>query len=379
MKKNKKTRVIDGKEYEDRRVSLKDEEKEIIESLRATGVVPNQHLISSDRNIIKIKENYEELRKRYSGLLKEHEKLQEVFNFATEIENMKFNKMKIKPKSTKTAVGEATAVFMASDWHVGERVTLESVSNLNVYNPQTARARAHSFFRKGLFLTDVVRKGIKIRDLVLYLGGDFLSGYIHKELEESNYMSPIEETMFATELLSEGIDFLLDEGGFDTITVPCSVGNHARTTEKFRISTEHQNNFEYLMYMNIAKMYRNNPRIRFIIPKSYFTYYTVYDRFKLRCHHGHACKFYGGVSGISLVINKSINLWNKQEREKVYIDLVGHFHQSNDFNNCITNGSVVGYNAFALTNKFPFEEPCQQFFTIDKERGKTFVAPIFVN
>jgi hypothetical protein len=43
------------------------------------------------------------------------------------------------------------------------------------------------------------------------------------------------------------------------------------------------------------------------------------------------------------------------------------------------NGSLVGYNAFALSIKAGFEPPKQAFFLIDKSVGKTVVTPIILS
>jgi hypothetical protein len=44
----------------------------------------------------------------------------------------------------------------------------------------------------------------------------------------------------------------------------------------------------------------------------------------------------------------------------------------------VCNGSLVGYNAYAIRNKFSFEQPKQQLLLIDKKRGRTFSCPILL-
>ena len=49
-----------------------------------------------------------------------------------------------------------------------------------------------------------------------------------------------------------------------------------------------------------------------------------------------------------------------------------------DGGNFISNGSLIGYNAFAVKIGASYEPPRQAFCLIDSKRGKTGVFPIFV-
>jgi len=56
-----------------------------------------------------------------------------------------------------------------------------------------------------------------------------------------------------------------------------------------------------------------------------------------------------------------------------------HFHQLKDGGNWTCNGSLVGYNDFALFIKADFEQPRQTFFLIDRDVGKTAVIPVILH
>jgi hypothetical protein len=104
----------------------------------------------------------------------------------------------------------------------------------------------------------------------------------------------------------------------------------------------------------------------------------VYDKM-LRIHHGHNIKYQGGVGGISVPAGKAISQWDKER--SAYLDIFGHYHQlemDTGTSKYVLNGSIVGYNAFAVSIKAGFEQPKQGFMLIDKHRGKTVTAPIFV-
>ena len=48
---------------------------------------------------------------------------------------------------------------------------------------------------------------------------------------------------------------------------------------------------------------------------------------------------------------------------------IGHFHSTVNTPSAVVNGSIIGYNAFALTNGFLAERPSQQMIVYDTELG----------
>ena len=94
-------------------------------------------------------------------------------------------KSKPKPKAMEVSMNdkaEAVAVALLSDVHAEEEVTPASVNGLNEYNLSIAEERLEKFFRTTARLTEIERGGAKIDTLILWLGGDLLSGMIHEEL-----------------------------------------------------------------------------------------------------------------------------------------------------------------------------------------------------
>jgi hypothetical protein len=176
----------------------------------------------------------------------------------------------------------------------------------------------------------------------------------------------------AQNLIISGLEFLLNHSPFSFV-IPCHSGNHARTTQKTRFGAENGHSLEYLMYLHLAAYFRNEPRVTFLIPEGMHSYVDVYNQ-TIRFHHGHAVKYGGGVGGIYIPVNKAIAQWNKARRAD--LDVFGHFHQMRDGGNFICNGSLIGYNAFALSIKADYEPPKQALFLLDKKRGRTCTWPI---
>jgi len=273
-------------------------------------------------------------------------------------------------------VSEAVAFMVASDWHVEETVNSNTVNGLNSYNLDIAKDRAEKFFQNGLRLVKIQQKDTKIDTIVMPLLGDFISNGIHDELMETNSLQPVDAVIFAQNLIASGIEYLLKDKSIKKIIIPCHSGNHGRITEKRRISTESGNSLEYFMYCQLANYFKGNSRIKFLVSQSYLSYLDVYG-YTIRFHHGHAMRYAGGIGGITIPVNKAIAQWNKLQRAD--IEVFGHFHQKFDGGNFICNGSLIGYNAYALSIKASYEKPTQVFFCVSKRHGKTVVAPIFMS
>lgn len=279
-----------------------------------------------------------------------------------------------KIESVRNDKSEATAVMVASDWHIDEVVREEQVSGLNVFNETICRERIARFFRRGLGLVHKEAQAVHIHRLILALLGDFISGSIHEELMEGNRILPVFAIIEAQEHLISGIRYLLENSDLNLV-IPCASGNHARFTQKQRISTEAGNSLERLLYHSLAQVFANEPRIQFVISNGYHTYVKVYETV-LRLHHGHAVRYNGGVGGITIPLNKAVAQWDIGRRAS--IDVIGHWHQFLDGGKWIANGSLIGYSAYALSIKATPEPPRQAFFLIDEDFGKTVVAPILL-
>lgn len=332
-----------------------------------------QEEIKSDRVIRKLKETSSFSDKKNKALLAKVEELENQLEFAFGVkENTRSFPISIKKTSEKS---EATAFWLASDWHVGEKVTFGQTNGINEYNPDIARSRAEAFFRNGLRLTDMAAKEVGVNTIVLALLGDFITNNLHMEAVENNYLAPAEETFFAQELLISGINFILENSKYNLI-IPCHSGNHGRTTKYSQFGSENGHSFEWMVYMNMADRFRGNKRVTFIISEGAHSYLDVYG-YNVRFLHGHDVKFGGGVGGLTIPLNKAIAQWDKAR--PAYITCLGHFHQRFDGGSFMANGSLIGYNAFALSIKASAEKPAQQFFLIDKTRGKTIVAPILLD
>ena len=279
----------------------------------------------------------------------------------------------IKARTKKS--GEATAIAMLSDVHWGEVVDPRTINGMNEYTPEIAERAVRLFFQGIRDHIETQRAGVRIRDLILVLGGDLITGSIHDELQEVNALGPIPEAIEVQAAIKTGIRFLLDDRQL-RIRVACVYGNHGRITKKRRHATGARHNIERLIYENLRVQFEDTKRVHWTVANGAHIYQQVYDNGIIRITHGDDCKFFGGAAGLSLPLHKAVKAWNTVR----YADLtiLGHFHQLKDFGHSIVNGSTIGFNAYALAIKAEFEPPRQAFFLWDKTHGKTIFAPIIV-
>lgn len=282
----------------------------------------------------------------------------------------------VKIEETKGVTSEAISTFLFSDLHLEERVDSDTVNGMNHYTVDEAVRRSRNYFVNAVRLNTIFSRDVTIKKGVLALLGDNITGYIHDELEESNYLSPTQATLKAYDILVSGINYMLDNTKLE-LTVICKIGNHGRTTVKRRISTGYKNSYEWMMYHFIKCHFAGNDRLNIVVDNSYHTYVDYFGRYTGRFHHGDDIKYQGGIGGIAIPANKAIHEWNSIRRAD--FDCFGHYHQQmKDARTFTCNGSIIGYNAYAISIKAPYEVPRQTMFLVDKKRGKSVEASIDV-
>ncbi len=269
----------------------------------------------------------------------------------------------------------ATPIILFSDWHLEENIERGIVNGYNEYNLKIAEQRVFAVVKNALKLITKEAQDTNINDAIFWLGGDVISGYIHDELIESNNLSPMEAIRVAKKLYIWAINHILANTKLKLI-IPCSIGNHSRSTKKMQMSTGYKNNYEYMMYMDLQDLYQTNKRVQFHVPISDDCYVEVYGKVN-RFFHGDAVKYGGGIGGLSIPLTKYI--MRKDAQTKADHTFMGHFHQLGYIHgiNCCVNGSLVGLSAYGYKAGFKPEVPAQAFTLLDEKRGYTVKTPIF--
>ena len=276
------------------------------------------------------------------------------------------------PKSRKKH--DATMVVLLSDIHAEERVDPETVNGLNDYSLDVCDSRMSELMERFAVLLQHERQLARIDRVVVWLGGDFISGHIHDDTAELAQLAPLTATRWIGGRLRGFIDAVSENA--KEVVVATNSGNHGRSTEKLRIGTELEHSFEQNLYLTMAAA-ESRKNVRWQVGTGYLNYVDL-DGFLVRFHHGHAIKYGGGIGGITIPTNKAIAAWDAVKRAD--LTCFGHWHQFQWLRagRYVANGSVIGHSAYATRIKAAYEPPCQACIVIDHGRHEvTKAMPIY--
>lgn len=283
---------------------------------------------------------------------------------------------RLAAREVRSGLREAAATVVLGDWHVEETVEQEKVFYRNSYNLDIAKLRVSRLAEAIVWLVQANQRDFHIRDLVLGIVGDLMSGGIHEELVETNGLSPTYAALYARSLLRDLITFLLEHLDIDTIWLLGGHGNHGRTTAKKRIKTGAENSYEHMMLLTLMDEMRNEKRVKWIVPRAEQIYFPIYDCWT-RWMHGDEVKYNAGLGGISVPLNRAV--YRLKSVQDCRLTCLGHHHTYHPGQASHVNGSLIGYTEYAMSGTFEREDPMQSFFLLDSKRWKCQVTPLWVD
>lgn len=263
-----------------------------------------------------------------------------------------------------------------SDFHWGETVRKEEVGGVNEFNRKIARERFRMLVQSTIELAKHHMVKPKYPGIVVCLGGDLITGNLH-DLAESNDGYVQQSILEVQEMLEWGLGQMAD--AFGQVFVPCVVGNHGRTTLKPKTKGRVYESFEWNIYCQLEKYFRNDRRIQFLIPGETDAYFKVHGhRFLLT--HGDTLGVKGG-DGIIGAIGPIARGATKVGRSEAQIGrdfdtlLMGHYHTyipRGDAVPVIVNGALKGYDEYArLMLRVPYSRPSQALWFVHPKYGIT--------
>jgi len=209
--------------------------------------------------------------------------------------------------------------------------------------------------------------------VLVWLGGDHITGHIHPDCMEVAQLSPMNATRWIAERLRGFIDAIAQHA--DEVIVCTNAGNHGRSTEKNRIATELDHSWEQMMYFTLAREEKNK-NVRWQIAAGHIGYVDL-DGFIVRTTHGHSIRYQGGNYGLALPASKAIARWDAGR--KADLTIFGHYHSFGWLRGAryVANGSVIGHSPYAERVASP-ERPCQGMAIICHQRHEvTRAYPLF--
>jgi hypothetical protein len=336
------------------------------------GDVAHADRLQADAEIARLRSEVASLKARYKAALGQ---IDAERTRADAIAGLTGIKGKAPPaRKAKAAKGGATVIVALSDWHVEERVDPATVNGLNDYDLEVADRRIAELAERFAALLEHERQLVTVDHVVVWLGGDFLSGHIHEDTAEMAQLAPLAATRWAGERIRGFLDMVA--GMARRVTVATNSGNHGRSTPKLRVGTELDHSFEQDLYLRLAAEERQ-ANVQWQVGTGYLNVVDL-DGFKVRFHHGHAVSYGGGVGGITIPTNKAIAAWDRIDRADLTV--FGHWHQFSWLRSSryVSNGSLIGHSAYATRIKASYEPPCQAFVVVDHGRREvTKALPLF--
>ena len=284
--------------------------------------------------------------------------------------------LKEPPKKIHNFPGVPT--LFASDWHFGEFVNPEVINGVNSYDREIARARGKAFFDRGVDLLANHVTHPNFPGVVLAIGGDMVTGDIHKELAETNDITTPEAVFDLFDIFVYGITLLADK--FGKVFAPCVTGNHGRQTEKIQHKNRARKNWDWMLYMLLARHFKSDKRVKFLVPDGTDATFSIYGH---RYCLTHGDQFRGGdgmIGALGPIIRGDHRKRGRNGQIGLPYDtlILGHWHQLVMTERVIVNGSLKGYDEYAAANNFGFERPQQAIWLTHPTHGITIRMPIYV-
>lgn len=268
-------------------------------------------------------------------------------------------------------------VLFLSDLHIGEVVRPEEVRGSNGFNLAIARARLRQTAEVAVTLLRSHMAHPHYEGLLLLLGGDIISGGLHDELVQTDVPeTPLGQSRVAAELLSDLVAFLVREMG--RVSVYGVPGNHGRVSRRPRAKLYAQDNLDYHTYLMLERDHRATEGVDFNFPASRDLTIEVAGH-RLLLTHGDQFRGGDGMIGpIGPVVRGDIRkrILGEALGDSHDLLLCGHFHQMIATRRVMVNGSLKGYDEYALGIGAPWEPPQQLLFTLHPRLGVNWIMPI---
>lgn len=301
--------------------------------------------------------------------------IEELISFEEFKEEIKtFNKQvpikfhKPLPAKKKKVKAKRTVVAHVSDTHIGVVINKEEMGNLNEFNPLIASRRFAEYFKQ------VAEYKIEHReetDLVLIFNGDITAGVIHNQ--EWGVLPMSSQHGLALRILSQGISYLRQS--YSNIRVVCTPGNHGRfmhKENKGRQMSQKWDGFDTILYESLQEVFRNDPAIEFIVPRTPYALIDIQGH-KALMTHGDTFLNVGNISR-NIDVGNIKNQINQMIIGLGQIDMVfvGHVHKNtiqtlDNGTELLINNTLSGLDGFAQGLGIVTNNPSQQIVEVTEK------------
>jgi len=288
---------------------------------------------------------------------------------ATVVQSLPLVPKPIKTRKKKKHSPEDVAVLI-SDLHIGHEHTLEDTGGLSEYNIDVFKRRVYNLQCAITDIHELHSNLYNLPTLHIMTLGDVVAGMNTVGAWSSTYISSDihQQVIYGVEALAGVIHHCLKL--FDNIVFYGVYGNHGRSASK-GLEKEYIN-WDFICYEYLEQRFRGNPRVEFVIPKTWWILKEIRNH-KFLMMHGTDVRSSGSpLSGVIRSSNQMMTIL------KVIPDytIIGHFHAAGEWttNNgkVIINGGFLGPDIYSLKNLQKGARAEQKIFGIHDKRGLTW-------
>jgi len=280
-----------------------------------------------------------------------------------------------RKKHKKDHIEDVGLIF--SDCHIGQEFTLEETGGISEYNLEVFKQRTKNLTYAATDIVDLHSKLYNLKTMHIFCLGDIVAGMNDVGAWSPTYINmPIfEQFVEGVEAISQMIDYWLTI--FDNIKFYGVYGNHGRCSK--RGSEKEYVNWDFLCYQFLMSRLKDNPRVEFNVPKTWWILEEIRSH-KFLIVHG------DDMRGTLWPAKSLLDFEQKMMAIlKVVPDytIAGHYHSaaelSTNHGKVLLNGSFVGGDIFSIKSLQRTSIPEQKMFGIHDKRGITWTYDLNLN
>jgi hypothetical protein len=279
-------------------------------------------------------------------------------------------KIKWEPPKRKINKGEEEVGLILSDLHIGHSHSMDETGGLSEYNMNIFVNRLHSLQKSVSDIYELHSYLYDLPTLHIFCLGDIVDGSNAAGAWSPVYIdTPVyDQLMLGFEHISQSIEYLLTV--FKNIKFYGVRGNHGRIAPS-GVEKDYAN-WDNIIYHMLKIKFANNPRIKFVVPKTWWMMEKIKGHNFLLVHGDDV----RGSGNAIKNLEKFSSAMSGMLKEKPDYTICGHFHESSEmtsnFGKMIINGSFVGADVYAIKNLHKYSRPEQKIFGINNSHGVTW-------
>lgn len=290
---------------------------------------------------------------------------------------------KEKESKIKPQIIEESLILFLSDFHCGEVVKSEQTAGFGNYNSEVFQRRIEEYTDTVIKFTNSILLNYRYRTIHIFLNGDLVSGLIHEELRIGADSTVIQQVLLCTRVLAAMIRDLQATHPKIPIKIHCEPGNHGRTNTRPQHKNQATDSFDYMIFVMLEQMFRNDDFVKFNIPLSPYCLVQI-EGFNWLLTHGSWIKSWAGIPFYG--IERAVINWVEQfglKGESFQHIALSHFHRPYELSlsgrrRIFGNGSVMGPNDFSLDVVRGQAEPSQWMLAVHPHNGVTLRVDVYL-